>query len=117
LVTQDVGVDAWADLEADALDESVSVESGGGAASGANEFLSQHIRMQAELEMALRSQMEMIAERPHTALPAPDSVPHPTEPKETATSARRNSAPFASFGPSTRVLPRTASLADAHARR
>jgi len=96
----DVGVDAWADLEADALDESVSVESDGGAASGANEFLSQHIRMQAELEMALRSQMEMIAERPHTALPAPDSVPHPTEPKETATSARRNSAPFASFGPS-----------------
>jgi len=54
----------WSELDQpEDGDASKLTESGG---PGSSTFLSQHIRMQAELEMALRSQMEMIAEHEAT---------------------------------------------------
>jgi len=46
--------------EGEAADPTVQLE----GSTGSSAFLSQHIRMQAELEMALRSSMEMIADGP-----------------------------------------------------
>ena len=53
-------IEAWGDLVGGELEPYAPVVTDGAASSTA--FLSRSIRMQAELEMALRSQMEMIAE-------------------------------------------------------
>ena len=66
-------MDAPLDNDISIQDDEPSLSSsadGTGTGEEDNGFLSQHIRMQAELEMALRSQMEMIAEGP-TPTPPP----------------------------------------------